>query len=273
MVREREGHGQGKAIIFLISMMRFTFLGTGTSQGIPVIGCDCRVCKSSDPRDKRLRCSLLIESSHHTVLIDAGPDFRQQMLRAGVKKLDAIVFTHEHMDHLSGLDDVRAFNYFQQKPMPLYARPAVQQRLRQQYAYIFDNSGYPGLPQVEMREIGQGPFQIGDITLHPIELMHAEMPVLGFRMGDFTYITDANYIAEAEKEKVKGSQVITLNALRREQHHSHFSLSEALALAAELNCPSTYLLHLSHQMGTHAEIAQELPAGVHLAYDELIVNL
>lgn len=253
--------------------MRFTFLGTGTSQGIPVIGCDCDVCSSPDPRDKRLRCSLLIESQKSTIAIDVGPDFRQQMLRAGVRELDAILITHDHMDHTAGLDEVRAFNFMQNKPMKVFCSTSVQQRLRQQYSYIFDGDPYPGKPRVEFGNIGEDPIDIGDIHILPITVMHGKLPVQAFRIMDFTYVTDANYISPKEKLKIKGSKILALNSLKKEKHHSHFSLSEAISISKELEVVDTYLIHISHVMGPHKEVSTELPQGVQLAYDGLSLEL
>lgn len=253
--------------------MKFTFLGTGTSQGIPVIGCTCNVCRSDDPRDERLRSSLLVQSKTTAFTIDIGPDFRQQMLREQVGDLDAIVFTHEHQDHTAGLDEVRAFNFINQKTIGLYAMPRVEKRLREQYSYIFKNADYPGIPQVKFYELhAQRPFKIGDIEILPIQVMHGQMPVLGFRMGDFTYITDANYIGETEKNLIRGSKHLVLNALRQKSHHSHFTLQEAIELSRELRVENTYLTHISHQMGTHQEVSKELPKGVEVAWDGLVVE-
>lgn len=253
--------------------MKFTFLGTGTSQGIPLIGCTCNVCTSDDWKDKRLRSSLLVESKSTTVNIDAGPDFRYQMLRAGVMKMDAIIITHEHMDHTAGLDEVRAFNFIQNKPMEIYATERVQKRLREQYSYIFQNSDYPGVPQVVLKTIDmETPFTIGDIKFIPVKVLHGQLPVLGFRIGDFTYITDANYIGETEKNLIRGSKHFVVNALRKKNHHSHFTLGEAIDLAKELEVPNAYFTHISHQLGTHKEISSELPKGVQLAFDGLCIE-
>lgn len=253
--------------------MKFTFLGTGTSQGVPVIGCTCNVCCSKDKHDKRLRSSLLVETKSTTVSIDVGPDFRYQMLRAGVKKMDAVIITHEHMDHTAGLDEIRAFNFIQGKPIEVYATKKVQHRLKEQYSYIFNNSDYPGVPQIELKTIDTTtPFVIGDIEFIPVKVMHGQLPVLGFRIKDFTYITDANYIGETEKNLIRGSKHFVINALRKKNHHSHFTLKEAIELGQELEVPNTYLTHISHQLGTHEEITPELPKGVQLAFDGLEIE-
>ena len=253
--------------------MKFTFLGTGTSQGVPLIGCTCNVCTSDDRKDKRLRSSLLVQSKTTTVNIDAGPDFRYQMLRAGVCNMDAIIITHEHMDHTAGLDEVRAFNFIENRPMEIYATERVQKRLREQYSYIFQNGDYPGVPQVVLKTIDmETPFTIGDIKFNPIKVMHGQLPVLGFRVGDFTYITDANYIGETEKNLIKGSKHFVVNALRKKNHHSHFTLSEAIDLAKELKVENAYFTHISHQLGLHAEVSKELPKGMQLAWDRLCVE-
>ena len=247
--------------------MKITFLGTGTSQGVPVIACDCEVCTSVHPKDKRLRSSILIESEERTVVVDTGPDFRYQMLRANVQKLDAVVFTHQHKDHIAGLDDVRAFNYKQKAVIDIYATLAVQESLRREFYYVFSDFKYPGIPQIDMHEIHSDPFLIGDIQLTPIEVMHFKMPVLGFRINDFTYITDAKTISETEIEKIKGSKILVLNALQKEKHISHFTLEEAIAFAQLINAEKTYFTHISHKLGKHEDISAYLPKGIQLAFD------
>lgn len=253
--------------------LKITFLGTGTSSGIPMIGCECNVCSSQNKKDKRLRSSVLVQSPTTTVVVDAGPDFRYQMLRANVKHLDAIVFTHPHKDHVAGLDDVRAYNYFTGQPMQIFANEMTQEVLIREFPYAFADKKYPGVPEIDLNTIALDPFRIGDIEVIPIMVWHLKMPVLGFRFGGFTYITDANKIETQEREKILGSEVLVLNSLRKEKHISHFSLSEAVAVAAELKVPQTYLTHLSHQMGRHADINRELPDGISLAYDGLEINI
>lgn len=253
--------------------MRFTLLGTGTSQGVPIIGCNCKVCRSSDPQDKRLRTSLLIESEETSVCIDIGPDFRYQLLREDVRHLDAVVITHEHNDHIAGLDEVRALNFIQKKPMPVYCTAEVENALRRKFYYVFENSDYPGVPRIQFIRIGEENFKVGNINITPIQLMHADMPVLGFRIGDFAYITDANYISEVEQEKLRGVKYLVFDALRREKHHSHFSLSEAVEFARKLSPDKTWFTHVSHQMGLAAEVNAELPENMMLAYDGLVVEV
>ncbi|WP_207434486.1 MBL fold metallo-hydrolase [Sabulibacter ruber] len=253
--------------------MKITFLGTGTSQGVPVIGCECEVCRSLDFRDKRLRVSILVEVGGRTLVIDSGPDFRQQMLRERVKRLDAVLFTHEHKDHTAGLDDIRAYNFMQHMDMPLYGDQRVLNQLQQEFSYIFTNATYPGVPRVELNPIQNEPFEVFGIPVTPINVLHHRLPVFGFRIGDFTYITDANFISDAEKEKIKGSKVVVLNALRKEPHISHFSLSEALAVLEEIGPEQAYLTHISHLLGLHQEVEKELPSFVNLAYDGLVLSL
>jgi phosphoribosyl 1,2-cyclic phosphate phosphodiesterase len=250
-----------------------TFLGTGTSQGVPVIACNCEVCLSTDKHDKRLRSSILIEAEGKVIAIDSGPDFRYQMLRANVQHLDAIVFTHEHKDHIAGMDDIRAFNYKQNVPMDIYADERVQKALAREFPYIFDGTGYPGVPQVNMHTIALDPFRIGNVGLIPIEVFHYRLPIKGFRIKDFTYITDAKTIPDAEKEKIKGSKKLVINALQKETHISHFTLEEAIAFANDIGAETTYFTHISHRLGKHADVSKELPPGIELAYDGLKLEI
>jgi phosphoribosyl 1,2-cyclic phosphate phosphodiesterase len=253
--------------------LTITFLGTGTSAGVPMIACECPVCTSPDKKDNRLRSSIMVQSETTTLVVDSGPDFRYQMLRAKVKHLDAIVFTHSHKDHLAGLDDVRAFNFFGQQAMNVYASAATREAILREFPYAFYETKYPGVPDITLNTITLEPFTVGDIAITPILVWHLKMPVLGFRFGRFTYITDANRIEEAELEKIKGSEVLVLNALRREQHISHFSLGESVELAKQLQVPQCYLTHISHQMGLHNEVNAELPNGISLAWDGLVINV
>ncbi len=252
--------------------MELEFLGTGTSQGVPVIGCDCDVCRSDDKRDKRLRSSVILRSGAQTILVDGGPDMRQQLLRAGVKRLDAVLLTHEHADHIMGLDDLRSFNFRQGGEMPIYADERTQNALRRVYAYAFAEDKYPGIPRFELRTIDPAGFLVGDQQVCPIQVMHYQLPVWGFRMGDITYITDAKTIRSDEKRKIKGSKVLVLNALHKEPHLSHFTLEEALALIDELQPDRAFLTHIGHLMGKHQDVSVELPEGVCIAYDGLMVR-
>ncbi|MEO6071107.1 MAG: MBL fold metallo-hydrolase [Chitinophagaceae bacterium] len=253
--------------------LKITFLGTGTSTGVPMIGCSCAVCTSSHSKDKRLRSSILVESATTSLVIDTTPDFRYQMLRAHVKKLDAVLFTHPHKDHTAGLDDVRAFNFFQQKVMPVYANELTINALKKEFSYVFNDKKYPGIPDLQLHEINTEPFTIGDIGVQPILVWHLKMPVLGFRFQKFTYITDANRIDAVEMEKIKGTEVLVLNALRKEPHISHFNLDEAIQLVKNLDVKSAYFTHVSHQLGKHEAIDKELPDGIHLAYDGLVLHI
>lgn len=253
--------------------MNVTFLGTGTSQGVPILCCECEVCRSTNLKDKRLRASILVQSSQANIVIDSGPDFRQQLLRKGLKTLDAVVFTHEHKDHIAGLDEVKAFNFFNQMRMPVYATERVQQALKREFAYIFADEKYPGIPEVDLYTVRDEPFTIKEITFTPIEVMHYKLPVKAYRIKDFTYITDANFISKEEMEKIKGSKTIVINALRREEHISHYTLDEAVNLLKELKPEKAYLTHISHQMGLHDVVSKELPDFIKIAYDGLEIEI
>lgn len=253
--------------------MKVTFLGTGTSQGVPLIGCHCDVCTSTDKRDNRLRCSVWIQTPEASVVIDSGPDFRYQMLRAGVHHLDAIVYTHGHKDHVAGMDDVRAYNFFSNKPVELYATEETQQTLKREFSYVFSVDNYPGIPKVNLTTINANEsFSINGLTFTPILVKHMYMNVLGFRIGDFTYITDANYISPEEADKITGSKVLVLNALRHARHPSHYTLGEAIEVAKSSGVEDTYFTHISHQLGKHSEIEHQLPEGIHLSYDGLTLE-
>lgn len=253
--------------------LNITFLGTGTSTGIPMIACPCYVCASIDEKDKRLRTSILVQSSSTTLVVDTTPDFRQQMLRISNKKLDAVLFTHPHKDHTAGLDDVRPYNYFLKKPIGVYANSLTEEALKREFAYVFSDFRYPGIPDIDLITIDDAPFIIGDIHVQPITVWHHKMPVYAYRFGDFTYITDANRIDDKEKEKIRGSKIMVVNALRHEEHISHFTLNQVITLAKELEVPETYCTHISHQLGRHADVEGILPPGVHLAYDGLHLHI
>ena len=254
--------------------LKITFLGTGTSQGIPVIGSTDPVCLSEDPRDKRLRVSVLIEVEGHNIVIDCGPDFRQQMLRHPVGRLDAILFTHEHADHTAGIDDIRPF-FFRQGDIPVYAHARVISSLKRRFDYIFaDENRYPGAPAVEVHEVEKGkPFPLGDLWVTPIDARHNRLQVFGFRIRDFAYLTDIKTVEPGEMEHLEGLKVLTVNALRKDPHHSHFNLEEALSFIEKVKPERAYLTHISHMMGFHDEVEKELPGHVHLAYDNLTITL
>lgn len=254
--------------------MKLTFLGTGTSQGVPVIACECPVCTSPDPKDNRLRTSVMFEVNGKVVVVDTGPDYRQQMLRESVKRLDAVLFTHPHKDHIAGMDDIRSFNFRQKRPIDVFANAMTIEALKREYHYVFAADKYPGIPSVNVHEIhANKPFKAAGLEFMPIEVMHYKMPVLGFRIGDIAYITDANFISEVSREHLKGLKVLVLNALRREQHLSHFTLDEALRVVEELNPERAYFTHISHLMGTHTEASHGLPDNVQIAFDGLTVEV
>jgi len=249
--------------------MKITFLGSGTSQGVPVIGCTCEVCRSLDFRDKRLRASIQVEVFDQSFVVDTGPDFRQQMLRERVKRIDAILFTHAHRDHTAGLDDVRAYNFMQKMDMPVYGTKPVLEQLKIEYAYAFMKDSYPGIPRLLLNLIDETPFSINGIEVVPLSVLHLKMPVTGFRFGNFSYITDANFIPDSTMEKLKGTELLVLNALQREPHISHFNLKEAIAMVEKIKPAKAYFTHISHKLGLHADVSKELPSNVFLSYDGL----
>jgi phosphoribosyl 1,2-cyclic phosphate phosphodiesterase len=253
--------------------LTITFLGTGTSLGVPMINCDCRICRSTDPRDKRTRASIYVETAEYAWVIDTGPDFRQQMLREEIKRLDAVLFTHRHKDHIAGLDDVRAFNFKQDADMPVYGTRNVHEQLRAEFYYAFEEVKYPGIPQLKLHEIDSTPFTEGGVLFIPLPVLHLKMPVHGFRVGNFSYITDANRIPDPTLEKLGGTEVLVLNALQREKHISHFNLEEAIAMAEKIGAPQTYFTHISHKLGLHKVVDDELPKRIALAYDGLSIAL
>jgi len=253
--------------------LRLTFLGTGTSQGVPIIGCHCRVCRSDDPRDKRLRPSALLSRAEVNVVIDAGPDFRQQMLQHQIETLAAILLTHEHVDHIFGLDDIRAYNWIQKKATDIYACNRVNDAVRRIFDYVFSEWKFPGVPKMSLHDVGEIPFVAGGMEFIPIHCFHHKLPVLGFRTGNLSYLTDVNHIPDGEIEKIRGSKVLVVNALRHEKHISHFNLEEALRLVENVKPERTYLTHISHNMGLYTEVENNLPENVHLAYDGLVTDI
>lgn len=249
--------------------MKITVLGSGTSQGVPVIACNCDVCVSHDEHDKRLRSSILLETESTTVVVDAGPDFRQQMLRTHVKKVDGILITHTHKDHIAGLDDVRSFNYLTKKAIKVFARPSDQIEIKQEFRYAFTENPYPGVPEFDLVDLDLKPFSIGDIHIQPVELMHMRLKIFGFRFGDFAYLTDVNFIPNDSLKLLKGTKTLVIDALRKQHHPSHFNLEEAIEAAHAIGAETTYFTHISHLMGRHKTINPQLPQGMQLAYDGL----
>lgn len=253
--------------------MRLTFLGTGTSQGVPVIACECEVCRSLDYRDQRLRTSVYIETENGKYVVDSGPDFRTQILRANIKELDALLFTHEHKDHVAGLDDIRAFNYRTKKDFPIYLEQRVFNQIKQEFYYAFAENKYPGVPSIVPHIINHtDDFIIKNDVFTPISVLHYKLPVLGFKIKKLAYVTDANFISEEEKEKLKGLDVLILNALHKKEHISHYNLQQALEIVSELKPKKAYFTHISHQMGLHKNVQNELPENVFLAYDGLVLD-
>ncbi len=255
------------------SPLKITLLGTGTSLGVPIIGCDCPVCHSKDPRDNRLRSSALVEWQDRVFLIDAGPDFRQQMLRTSIRNIDAILLTHEHKDHVSGLDDIRALNFLHRKPIDIYAEKRVQDAIRKDFAYVFSVIQYPGIPQMNLHPVSPGFIEINGLEIIAIRALHYKLPILGFRFGDLTYISDTNYIPREEMPKIYGTRVLVINALRWEAHLSHHSIPEAIKIIQEIKPERAYLTHISHQAGKYEDLIKELPEGVEPGYDGLVINL
>jgi len=253
--------------------LKITFLGTGTSTGVPMVACNCEVCTSPDTHDTRLRSSIMVQSADTTIIVDATPDFRYQMLREKVHHIDAVLLTHSHKDHIAGVDDTRPFQFFSHRPTEIYGNKMSLEGVKSEIPYAFENLQYPGIPKVNLHELSLEPFIIGDIPITPILVWHYKMPVYGFRFGGFTYITDANRIDDSEKKKIMGSEIIVLNALRNEAHISHFTLEEAINVVKELKVPQAYFTHISHQLGVHKAVNAHLPEGMALAYDGLKIEI
>jgi phosphoribosyl 1,2-cyclic phosphate phosphodiesterase len=253
--------------------MEVTFLGTGTSGGVPLIACQCRVCKSTDPRDKRLRTSILVRQGDTTIVVDCGPDFRQQMLREDVQNIDAILMTHQHKDHTAGIDDIRSFNFINRRAVDFYCDFPTEMGIKEQFSYAFTETDYPYLPKMNFIRVDDAPFNIKGIEIIPFEVMHATMPVKAYRFGDFTYVTDAKLISKESRDKMRGTRTLVLNALRQEEHYSHLSIPEALEVVEDIKPEITYLVHMSHQFGLYAEMENKLPPYVKIAYDGLKITV
>lgn len=253
--------------------MKLTFLGTGTSQGIPVIGCKCKVCQSDDPRDKRFRTAALLEKDGVNIVFDTGPDFRMQMLNAGIDHMEGVLMTHYHNDHIAGLDDIRPFNFMQESYMQIYADNDTSAVIRKKYDYIFVDDPYPGSPKVELKKHGFEEFVIPPFSIRPFRVWHGKIPITSYQVNGLVYITDAKTIPEHEFSRIRDCDVLVINALRRKEHHSHFNLEQAIEMSEKINARRTYLLHISHHLGLHEEVAKELPANVFLAYDGLELDI
>lgn len=254
--------------------MKITLLGTGTSQGIPVVGCECKTCLSTDRRDDRLRSGILVQQGDVNILVDTGPDLRQQMLKVKIKHINGVLYTHEHNDHIIGLDDIRPFNFISRKDVPFYGLPRVLDDIKSRFSYVFSKNPYPGAPRATLNEIQSGDrFSVGGVEVTSIGVSHGNLPILGYRFGDFAFITDASYIGERSRQLLSGVKVLVLSALQREAHHSHFTLSEAISVIQDLEIEKAYLTHISHRMGPSGEWEKELPANIFPAYDELVIEL
>ena len=253
--------------------MQVRLLGTGTSQGIPIIGCRCPVCTSEDPRDHRFRTSALITVDGLNILIDTGPDLRMQLLRAGVTRLDAVLYTHEHKDHTAGLDDVRPINFLMKQTLNLYGLPRVMRALHREFEYAFAEHKYPGVPTIALNPIQPEPFTIGGVEIQPIRVRHMTLPILGYRIRNFAYITDGSFISTTELKKLAGVDTLVINALRKEEHYSHFNLEQALAIIRTVGPRRAYLTHISHHLGLYTEVSPTLPENVFLGIDNEVIDV